>query len=62
MQKLLAWDEQAGDNFGFSVAMDGELGLIGAGHVHDEGGDVAYGAAYVFRYNGVTWLEEKMKR
>ncbi len=58
-QKLLASDEQAGDNFGFSVAMEGELALIGAGHLHDEGGDVAYGAAYVFRYNGVTWLEEQ---
>ena len=58
-QKLLASDQQAGDNFGFSVAMEDELTLIGAGHVHDEGGDVKYGAAYVFRYDGKTWVEEQ---
>ncbi|MEE8154787.1 MAG: FG-GAP repeat protein [Phycisphaerales bacterium] len=60
-QKLLASDEQVGDNFGFSVAMDGELALIGAGHVHDEGGDVAYGAVYVFRFDPDSsgWIEEQ---
>ncbi len=39
--------------------MEGDVALIGAGHLHDDGGDVAYGAAYVFRYNGATWVEEQ---
>ena len=59
VQKLLASDGQWGDDFGHSVAMDGDVALIGAGHVHDDGPNIAYGAAYVFRFNGVAWAEEQ---
>ncbi len=58
-QKLLASDGQGGDDFGRRIAMDGEVALIGALHLHDEGGDVAYGAAYVFRHDGARWVEEQ---
>ena len=58
-QKLLASDGHAWDNFGLSLAMDGDVAVIGAGHVHDDGADVAYGAVYVFRYGGATWVEEQ---
>ena len=65
-QKLLASDGQGGvpngDLFGRAVALDGDVALIGAGHIHEDGEDVWYGAAYVFRYDGSTWLEEQTVR
>ncbi len=57
-QKLLASDGYSGSLFGFAVAMEGDVALIGAvGHQHD--GFSGSGSAYVFRYDGVTWLEEQ---
>ncbi len=58
-QKLLASDGEGGNDFGFTIAMDGKVALIGALHLHDAGGDVAYGAAYVFRHDGERWVEEQ---
>jgi len=54
--KLAASDGQLGDYFGISVAVDGDTALIGAGR-HDGNGTDA-GAAYVFRYDGTSWVEE----
>jgi hypothetical protein len=54
--KLLAMDGQAGDLFGASVAISGNIAVVGA-----PGADTAWmdsGAAYLFRYNGVNWVEE----
>jgi hypothetical protein len=50
-QKLIAADTAAGDEFGFSVDVDpgGPLITVGA-----PGGE----AAYVFRHNGASWIEE----
>ena len=56
-QQLLADDPNAGDNFGASVAVDGDAIIIGAPG-DDEGGSNA-GAAYVFRFNGATWTREQ---
>ena len=44
--KLTAFDAALGDNFGFSVSIDGDLAVIGAWHDDDNGDDS--GSAYVF--------------
>ena len=54
--KLTALDASAGDAFGVSVAMDGDLLVVGAHRVDDAGEDS--GAAYVFRRVGSTWSQE----
>ena len=46
VKKLTASDVQAGDNFGYSVAVSGDTTVVGARH-EDAGGNTA-GAAYVF--------------
>jgi hypothetical protein len=56
-QKLLAADGQAGDNFGRSVAVQGELIVVGA-HWDDDKGNNA-GSAYVFRHDGERWVQEQ---
>ncbi len=56
-QKLGASDTAAGDEFGFSLAADGDVALIGA-HLDD---DVASntGSVYAFRLDGDEWVEEQ---
>ncbi len=54
--KLLPVDVQTGDRFGYSVAIDGNVIVVGAFGDDDHGGDA--GAAYVFRSEGSMWLEE----
>ena len=49
--KLLASDGLAGDSYGRAVAIDGNLAIVGAP-------DKGVGAAYIYRFNGVSWLEE----
>ncbi|MCH8344553.1 MAG: hypothetical protein IH983_11260 [Planctomycetes bacterium] len=58
-QKLLASDGAAGDFFGTSVAVSGDLVVIGA-NGDDDNGTVS-GSAYVFRYDPLrrTWVEEQ---
>lgn len=51
--KLTASDGQLGDWFGRAVAIDGDAILVGAAR---HGG--AAGAAYVYRFDGVSWVEE----
>jgi hypothetical protein len=55
-QKLVASDGQAGDNLGWSIATDGTTIVAGA-YGDDDRGNYA-GAAYVWRYNGTTWVQE----
>jgi hypothetical protein len=50
---LSASDGALGDRFGRSVAIDGDTILVGA-----DFNDNVQGAAYVFRYDGRTWVEE----
>ena len=57
-QKLLASDGEGVDEFGASVALDGDTLLVGA-HKKTIGGNVRQGAAYVFRRNGGAWTEEQ---
>ncbi len=56
-QKLLASGGNVGDRFGYSVAVSGDVAVIGADEHDDSGADS--GSAYVFDYNGVSWSEEQ---
>ena len=56
-QKLTASDASGLAYFGSSVALDGNVAVVGA---HFEGGAGFWaGAAYVFRHNGTQWVEEQ---
>ena len=57
--KLLPSDPAFDDRFGFSVAISGDLAVVGAwAHFHGADGSGARpGGAYVFRYDGATWVE-----
>ncbi len=54
--QLLASDPQLGDNFGYSVAISGDIAIIGAPFDDDIG--LNSGAAYVFREMNGSWIEE----
>jgi hypothetical protein len=54
---LTASDGDYGDIFGFSVAADGDVILIGA-RDDEVNGESQAGSAYVFRYDGAEWIEE----
>ena len=56
-QRLVASDGLAGDSFGYSVAVSGNVALIGAYGVDDNG--ASSGSAYVFRFDGAEWAEEQ---
>lgn len=57
--KLLAADSASGDHFGLSVALSGDLALIGAPDA-DPGGRTSAGAAYVFVRNPASgvWTQQ----
>ncbi|MFH1270291.1 MAG: FG-GAP repeat protein [Nanoarchaeota archaeon] len=55
-QKLTASDGAQGDQFGYSVDVSGDVTVIGANHDSDLG--MSFGSAYIFRFNGVDWVEE----
>jgi hypothetical protein len=53
IQKILASDGEAEDDFGSSIAINGEYVLIGAYN------DDSYrGSAYVFKRSGISWVQE----
>ncbi len=54
---LFASDGATDDLFGGSLAFRGDLAIIGA-PLDDDNGN-ASGSAYIFRYNGTNWIEEK---
>lgn len=54
--EILASDGGASDEFGTAVAISGDIALVGAPN-DDENGSNA-GAAYIFRFNGTTWIQE----
>jgi len=54
--KLTASDAAASDEFGISVSISGDVAVIGA-PFHLEGG-AATGTAYVYRFDGSTWIEQ----
>lgn len=51
--KLLASDGVAGDFFGTSVAISGDVAVVGAPQLSNE-----TGAAYVYRFDGAAWVQE----
>ena len=56
-QKLIASDAAAEDFFGGSVAVDGNVVVVGA-HGDDDAGSRS-GAVYVYRFGGMNWIEEQ---
>ena len=58
--KLVASDGAADDYFGYSVAVssDGSTVVVGAQYDDDKGTDS--GSAYVYRWNGSSWVETKL--
>ena len=55
IQKITASDAQSNDYFGYSVAISGNVAIVGA-VLEDSGGDGA-GAAYVFQRSGGSWTQ-----
>ncbi len=53
--KLVAKDAQRGARFGVSVALDGDVALIGASRAGEADGDG--GAVYFFERKGVSWTQ-----
>ena len=56
LAKLTASDGGAGDEFGRAVSISGNVAVIGAYHDDDVGEDA--GSAYVYRFDGTSWIEE----
>ncbi len=56
-QKLIPQDGEPEDLFGYSVAVDGDLIVVGNWADSTFGDDS--GSAYVFRFDGSTWVEEQ---
>ncbi len=54
---LFALDADAGDFFGYSVSVDGFTGLVGAPRDDEHLADA--GAAYIFEFNGATWVQRQ---
>jgi uncharacterized repeat protein (TIGR01451 family) len=57
-QKLVASDGAAFDDFGFSVALDGDRAAVGA-FLDDNAGGINAGSAYVFERSGGTWTQQQ---
>ncbi|HNG34653.1 MAG TPA: putative Ig domain-containing protein, partial [Blastocatellia bacterium] len=55
-QELAANDAAPGDQFGFSVALDGDTALIGA--PGDDGIRTDQGSAYIFTRSGANWTQQ----
>ena len=55
-QRLLPDDPAAGDAFGSAVAVDGDLVAVGA--PRDNQGFSDTGAIYLFRFDGLEWVQE----
>lgn len=56
-QKLTASDAQERHGFGSAVSISGDVALIGACRDDDAGWDS--GSAYIYRFDGSTWVEEQ---
>ena len=47
-----------GDQFGFSVSVSGDTAVVGA-RFHDCAAGFDCGSAYVYRFDGTSWVEEQ---
>jgi len=54
--KLTAADAALGEDFGWSVALSGDTGVVGAWH--DDGGGADRGSAYLFVRSGGVWTQQ----
>ena len=54
--KIQASDKQASDQFGYSVAIDGDTVIVGAPYEDTVASNA--GAAYIFTRSGTTWTEQ----
>ncbi len=57
-QKLASLEPMRNDLFGGSVAVNGDVAVVGA-PLHSCAAGYACGAAYVYRFNGSTWVVEQ---
>jgi len=57
-QKITANDGAAGDSFGYSVALDGAMLVVGA-YRDAIGGNANQGSAYIFTRNGTAWAQQQ---
>jgi len=57
-QELLASDEAANDNLGWSVSVDGDTAVVGAPD-KTVGSNSEQGVAYVFVRSGTTWTQQQ---
>ncbi|MFO0981519.1 MAG: FG-GAP repeat protein [Planctomycetota bacterium] len=57
-QKLVPANSAGDDRFGYAMAVDGDVAVIGAYEDDTAGGSDA-GSAYVYRYNGTQWVEDQ---
>jgi len=55
--RLTPLDAASGDRFGSDVAISGDAALVGA-YLHDDLDLMNNGAAYLFRKNGLNWIQE----
>jgi len=58
--KLTAVDGAEGDFFGFSVSISGDYAVVGA-HYDDDNGE-STGSAYIFKRDGIYWIQESKIR
>jgi len=56
-QKVTPADGAAEDEFGEHVALQGDVALLGAKRNDDDG--MESGSAYIYRFDGSTWIEEQ---
>ncbi len=56
-QKLTPADPEPEDRFGRSVSVSGDVAVIGAYRSDDAGSES--GAAYVYRFDGASWIQEQ---
>ena len=64
--KIVASDGETGDNFGFSVAIDGNFAIVGAAarwtslpNSAASTDNSAAGTAYIFQRNGKEWIQQQ---
>lgn len=57
LSRLIATDAAAGDQFGSSVAVDGDTAVVGA-YFDDLPGGIDHGSAYVFVRTGGVWTQQ----
>jgi hypothetical protein len=56
LNKIVATDAGTYDNFGKSVAIDGDYAIVGADY--DDDGGSSSGSAYIFKRDGTDWNQE----